>query len=743
MEQRDPYLRSMIRFRSIAIKRTMNKFQETTKKKGINPNLPNSFIPMSTFDRDDIENNKRKDDNFCRSHKHMFEKFANYRKALKLKLSDDEYLTKIFLPDKDLFMHEIIPVFSTHISHMMPFLDMKMLQHEINVLYDRVEKNHKIDIKKFDHMVYSIVLLITVLVQISIKFQKGSVSLFQKILDVDSTKYIGIVNHFLFQMKVLRKCTLLQLYCLVLIRFYHWCAPEDGDGTEAQNNRILMGTIIASAKEMGINWSCFGSDKYFFKVAEGTRPNLGVMKPNDYEETFKSLWAVILFWDRKMGFINGQECMIAKTFPVDPKLLINSSSWYMRVMYIDSILLKINNIIIDEPSNVNINVLEAYYEQLCNEFMNLKASNNTTPFQFANPLDFEFEWMLDLFKLSITQAKMMSYETNLNIVKYHEAAQQLWDQIILIAQKCYIYFYDTNKLNINPFNRFFTNRIVEIVANKLCVLTPSFILRFSRMNQSYETRKLVCKFLFAVSSMYFNEFSADYYKCFRKMFTAKLSYKILDRPADRDPWEIILRFLVSELKERRESGQDDDPDVEETRLADLVPLVNKLSINYDNEKSLRNCTDFVKRWNEEIYPICKFDTKFHINFREDIMKLFMDDKYPAGLNLFASFYDNTSFKLSENIDNSIKHKHGDIHVHGIIPRLPAALVGGSPGFDTSSMSTSSGHSIPGRGTAGTSPQVSNFNVGDTAYNDLFSGPLGNLDMLDDIFDPLDFISYFN
>ena len=494
---------------------------------------------------------------------------------------------------------------------------------------------------------------------------------------------------------------------------------------------------------MGINWSCCSNEKYFFKVANGTRPALGIMKPKEYMDTFKSIWAMILFWDRKMGFINGQESFIARTFPVDPALLINSSSWYMRVMYIDSLLLKINNMTIDDPSNIDINILETHYQRLCNEFMNLRASSTTTPFQFSNPLDFEFEWMLDLFKLSITQAKMMSYETSLNIVKYHESAQQLWDQIILIAQKCYIYFYDANKLNINPFNRFFTNRIVEIVANKLCVLTPCFILRFSRMNQSYETRKLVCKFLFSVSSMYFNEFSADYYRCFRKMFTAKLSYKIMDRPADRDPWEIILRFLVSELKERRESGADDDPDAEDTPLKELVPLVDKLSRAYDNEASLRVCNDFVKRWNEEIYPICKFDAKFRINFREDIMKLFQDDKYPKGLNLFASFYDNTSFKFSESIDRSIKHKNGVVHVQGIIPRLPAGIVGASPTFDSASMSTSSDHSTAGAATANGSPRLPGFTANETAYNDLFSGPIGNLDMLDDIFDPLDFISYFN
>ena len=83
MEHRDPYLTNMIRFRSIAIKKTMNKFQETTKIKGINPNLPNSFIPLSTFDRDDIETNKANDPtsgNFSRYHKQLFEKFAKYRK---------------------------------------------------------------------------------------------------------------------------------------------------------------------------------------------------------------------------------------------------------------------------------------------------------------------------------------------------------------------------------------------------------------------------------------------------------------------------------------------------------------------------------------------------------------------------------------------------------------------------------------------------------------------------------------
>ena len=68
-------------------------------------------------------------------------------------------------------------------------------------------------------------------------------------------------------------------------------------------------------------------------------------------------------------------------------------------------------------------MLETYYNQVSNEHMNLKASDNKGPFQFTNALDFEFEWMLDLFKLSITHAKMISYEYSINVVKYHESAQ--------------------------------------------------------------------------------------------------------------------------------------------------------------------------------------------------------------------------------------------------------------------------------------------------------------------------------
>lgn len=744
MEHRDPYLTNMIRFRSIAIKKTMNKFQETTKIKGINPNLPNSFIPLSTFDRDDIETNKANDPtsgNFSRYHKQLFEKFAKYRKDSKLKCSDDEYLTNIILPDKDLFNNEIIPIFTTHILHMMPFVNMDVLQHEIDALYKDVEVNKKLDIKKFDHMVYCIVLLITILVQLSLKFQKTSLTLFTNVLALDTTRYIAIVSHFLFQMKVLRKCTLLQLYCLMLLRFYFWCAPEDGDGTEAQHNRVLMGTIISSAKEMGINWSCFSNEKYFFKITDGTRPSFEYMKPEEYKEVFRSMWAVILFWDRKMGLINGQECFIEKTFPVDLNKLEHLPSWYTRVVYIDSLLLKINDIINDSPSKLNINMLETYYNRVANEHQNLKASDDKGPFQFTNALDFEFEWMLDLFKLSITHAKMISYEYSINVVKYHESAQQLWDLLVIIAQKCYIYFYESHKLNINPFNQFYTNRIVEIISNKLCVLIPAFILRFSRMSKSFETRKLLCKFFFAVASMYFNEFSADYYRCFRKMFTAKIVYKILDRPEDRDPWEIILRFLVDELKSRKQDKEEEN-EKKDTLLKDLVPLVDKMSKFYENDPDLKSRTDFVEKWNTEIYPIGKFDTNFEMNFREEILTLFLDDRYPKGFNLFASFYDNTSCKLSKDVDSSLKPKAEDQRIVITPGALFTAGLGESPLFDSTSISTMSGASTSRVGSStACSPGLGSLTSEE--YNQLMDRQFGNLDLLDDIFDPLDFISYFN
>ncbi|SMN19329.1 similar to Saccharomyces cerevisiae YKR064W OAF3 Zinc cluster protein [Maudiozyma saulgeensis] len=744
MEHRDPYLTSMIRFRSIAIKKTMNKFQETTKIKGINPNLPNSFIPLSTFDRDDIETNKMNDPtsgNFSRYHKQLFEKFAKYRKDSKMKCSDEEYLTNIVLPDKELFKNEIIPIFTTHILHMMPFVNMNVLQHEIDTLYEDVEKNKKLDIKKFDHMVYSIVLLITILVQLSLKFQKTSLTLFTSVLALDTTRYIAIVSHFLFQMKVLRKCTLLQLYCLMLLRFYFWCAPEDGDGTEAQHNRVLMGTIISSAKEMGINWSCFSNEKYFFKITDGTRPSLEYLKPEEYKEIFRSMWAVILFWDRKMGLINGQECFVGKTFPVDLIKLEHLPSWYTRVVYIDSLLLKINDLINDSPSRININALETYYNKVSNEHMNLKASDDKGPFQFTNALDFEFEWMLDLFKLSIAHAKMISYEYSINVVKYHESAQQLWDQLVIIAQKCYIYFYESHKLNINPFNQFYSNRIVEIISNKLCVLIPAFILRFSRMSKSFETRKLLCKFFFAVASMYFNEFSADYYRCFRKMFTAKIVYKILDRPEDRDPWEIILRFLVGELNSSKQHGEEKDSN-RDTSLKDLVPLVYEMSKFYENDPDLKSRTDFVEKWNNDIYPIGKFDTNFSMNFREEILTLFLDDRYPKGFNLFASFYDNTSCKLSQDVDSSLKPQTDD----QLIVRTPGALFSlsnsESPLFDSTSISTMSVTSTNGvESSTGRSPGMGSLSTEE--YNQQMDRQFGNLDLLDDIFDPLDFISYFN
>lgn len=749
MEHRDPYLRSMVRFRSIAIKNTMRKFQDTTKQKGFNPNLPNSFIPLSTFDRDDIENSKKNGSNVkpsYQNHRHLFEKFANYRKSSKLKYSDDEFVTMIHIPDRNLFMDRIMPIFMTHILELIPLFDINILQNEINVLYDNIDKTKKINIKNFDHMVYSIVLLMTLLVQLSLKFQRTSLTHFESILEVDTSKYMAIVSHFVFQIKVLRKCNLLQLQCLMLLRFYHWCAPEDGDGAEAQHNQVLMGTIISSAKEIGISWKSFTNNKHFFKVADGTRPSLPIMKPDDYEELYKSIWLVILYWDRKMGLINGQEYFITKSFPLNLNSFNHFQSWYIKPIYVDSLMLKINDILSDEPSNIDINLLEDLFSRLKNEFVNIKSSNPGVKYQFKNPLDFEFEWMLDLFKLSITHAKMVSFEDTVNIVKYHESAQQLWDQIVHVSQKCYTYFYEIHKTELNLFNRFYTNRIVEIVANKVCVLIPSFILRFSRMMQvTYDTRKLICKFLFSVSSMYFNEFSSDYYRCFKKMFTAKISYKILDRPENKDPWEIILRFLVEELNLRGRNGAVNYSPTD-TPLCELLPLISKLSRYYENDHNTKNRKDFVDIWNKEIYPIGRFDTNLNLNFREEILSSFLNDRYSGGSNLFASFYDNTSFKLSENVDHFLKTNQKNKKDENAKKPLESETITDLTQTSLESLDVPSMYSLSGlikcvTGTTDTSPNIHDLGESIDSLSEIITE--GNLELLNDIFDPLDFISYFN
>ena len=715
IENRDPYLQAMVTFRSIAIKKMMNKLG--SKGNNVkNGSLPKSFEALSTFDADDERHNSNgivdKGNNFRMHqtiHKSLFNKFAQYREnnATKFSESSEPIVAKDYLPPLKVLENEVLVLFEEKIYDTIPIFDMKVLRHEIRVFYENiVEKGNSISVKHYDHMVFCIILLIIKICRLSVQFSKLTPYIYPVLQEIDTSKFLALVKLYLFETKVLRKCNLLQLQCLILLRFLHWCAPEDGDGTETQYCQILMGTIISSCKEMGINWYCFSQpQKYTFKVNRCTRPSYDIMKTSDYVSIFRKIWSYVLFWDRKMCFISGEECQVGKTLQFHFKEEGDTTTWYMQMLPLDSLMKKINDTLNDDPGRVDLNLLRRLISDLKSKF-HILASLSKNGKHTMNHCDFEMEWIIDLFSLSLLHAEMIFYEYDCNIAEFYKSFQNLWDMMIHISEKCYNYFFNSDDLEVDSLAKFYTNRIVEIVANKILVLIPAFILRGDRFKTiQYNDKKKMVEFLYGVSSVYFNEFGFEYYRCFKKMFTAKISYKILNRSCEKDAWRIILEFLLNEL-ELEENG-DSLTDPKDMRLKDACVMIS--GFHKAVQKYGRYDSDILSIWNNEFYPIGKYNDHmvgFKFQMRVKVMQEFLDmEKYSEKFNIFSSFYDHASSQLA-------RHTEADTNVSTTNKRLEKR-----PQKELVQQSVSA--ALP--------------------VNDLI---VSEFDMIQDIFDPVDFVSFF-
>lgn len=809
MEHRDIYLEMMTRFRSMAIKNMSRKFENdvNNKKHILNPHLPRSFRPLSVFNfHEHAVNGEVSQKNLIsyEQHKILFDKFAKMRKNDQLKFKEDDTINiKEYLVNQELFMSQILPFFNERILPLIPIFNMHILRKEFITLYDYMATHDNISIKNFDHILVSIICLITVLTKLSISTSKNShvETMYDAILRVDTTKYLSIIRHYLFQMKSLRKCTLLQLQCLILLKFYQWCSPEDGDGSDGQHNQILLGTIIASAKELGINWHCINNESFCFKISDGARPNLMNMGSEDYLQIYQNIWSMIISWDRKMFFAFGQECLVSKSSMYPLKVNINSSgggrynadikshpnTWHMKMLSIDNILLKINDLIHDAPTRVNVSILEDLVTQIKNETELLKSlptkyNNGFTSsmadakfelderkgYAAMNAMDIEFDWCMHLLELSILHARMVYYERTMDYIKFHSSLQELWNFLIVVSKKCYDYFFPVDgHEHVDGYMRFYCNRIVEIVCNKICVLLPTFILRLNRFPQATaEDRNLMLKFLYRISSVYFNEFAFDHYKSFKKMFAAKISYKMLNRPSGKDIWQNTLQFLVYKMTKQEEvfDNTDSGPNVVCTLLKELLPYLDDYyQYVKDGGFDYTNADDLERIWNEKIIPVSQYDKFFKLNLHEERLAFIKEDKYSHQLNIFASFYDNSSSELAEGTfgDRLLKQKQ-----HEIANKLSIEAITTNNNFNTNmeQQRTTFTPTLPpfemGTMTSSAPPQiqfgfpgtstVSNISSGSNPTNtdaelDNLTRPIesfSNLDFLNDIFEPTDFISFF-
>ncbi|CCH60018.1 hypothetical protein TBLA_0C02060 [Henningerozyma blattae CBS 6284] len=758
IEQRDIYLKCMIAFRSIAIKMTTSKL----KPSGLEYNqncLPKSFVPLSVFDAD---GDPLSPETFVKQqksiHKKLLDKFGEYRKNSNFKIIEGVKLPGVHLPSKYLFMNEILPIFEKHVYNMVPIFNLHALRWDIVKFYEGLEKNGgEMSLKQFDHLVYCVVLLICKLSQLSIHFCKSNEANVQsRILQLDSSKYIAIVNHYLSDLKMLRKCTLIQLQTMILLRFYYWCAPEDGDGAELQQSQILMGAIIASCREIGASWGVLiDRENYYLKIQHQVRPPLSIMNQGDYMRLFQKIWSFVLFWDRKMFLINGQECGVEKSFVYNYERYVrqdeenNRVSWYEKMVNIDLLMMKMNDSIHDMPSRVNVRQVQGYLKKLNSQFQFLSMKWN-----HETHLNLEFQLMLGLFNVSLLHCQMVHYETSVHTVCYYDSSQKLWDELVSLSSLCYDYFYGEGKRFLNPYTRFYTNKIIGIVSDKVCVLLPTFILRSNlimeptRQEQEYSRRQAMIQFLYNVSSMYFNELGSDYYRCFKKMFTAKISYKILNRPSSRNTWATILEFLVYEIE------TSDDKIIyksEGARLSVKLPEIRQLVEAIASHRARGNvAVDPVYLWKHELVKRGDVldDCVIDIHERE-LQELFAEQpRHLRHGNMFSRFYDYTSGQLAKSID-AIGVASGTAETQTEAQTLPTesemqgrfqaeaeAEAGVQADGQTdghtdghTGQAESSSHAVPGQAQQG---QPANQQA----------SPFDSLELLQDMFEPLDFLSFF-
>ena len=134
---------------------------------------------------------------------------------------------------------------------MIPIFDMKILGHEITIFYQNIGRRESNFSKTLDNGFVTVFVIIKIC-RLSVQFSKLTPYIYPVLQD-DTSKFLALVQHVRRRSS---KMAISQLQCVVL-RFLHWCAPEDGNGAQTQYCQILMGTIISSCKEMGINWYCF------------------------------------------------------------------------------------------------------------------------------------------------------------------------------------------------------------------------------------------------------------------------------------------------------------------------------------------------------------------------------------------------------------------------------------------------------------------------------------------------------
>ncbi|SCU99672.1 LAME_0G04764g1_1 [Lachancea meyersii CBS 8951] len=491
-------------------------------------NLPNSLRHIEKLELEAVDLEGSLASKHKQTCKHLFEKFGISRKN-RTRSWGGAKLPLELMPEADLFFHHVWPFFVEYVSSLCPLFDLEGLKAKLDIFYRKDEqKKYGVD----DYASFCILLLITRIVQISINLAKpADISTYSKIKNIETEHYIPVVNHYIFHGENARKCSLLRLQSMLLLRFYQWCAPDDGDGECLQQSSMLMGMIVSGSYGIGIGWQCVTQAELFILDRPPWCYSDSSQTFEDIKE-YQRVWSVILHWDRKLSLLTGLPCLINTTKRIDKDMHNNLPSVTLKHDYL---LEKIARTISNNTEEVDYDSIKKLSEHLRQILRNDVMEN-----RWSLVLEFEMNIVLLLLELSFNHARVVNCETTQCFEEYQDCMQALVEKLIQVANLCEHLLEDQEYL---AFARFYTNRIVELALRTVVTIIPSVILRSGRSAEA-GLKTTLMKFYKAVLSAYFNNLGTDYYQAFRRMFSSKILYKTLSSLNEKDPFETILEYFT-------------------------------------------------------------------------------------------------------------------------------------------------------------------------------------------------------
>ncbi|CCE61370.1 hypothetical protein TPHA_0A02900 [Tetrapisispora phaffii CBS 4417] len=645
--------------------------------------LPKSFSKMDVFEGM-TSSNKTSYTNHQLIYKNLIDKYGTSRKW-----DNDDILNGFSnlnefmennMPNKVNFIEIILPFFEKYILKLIPVLDCQILKDEVILLYERVGSKSA-SIKQFDHIFYCIVLLISRICQISIKYSIGQSNnnssdigesqrrnyIDNTILEMRMEKYISIVTALIFRNKLLRKSTLFELINLLLLRFYYWISPELGEGQELEQSQILHSLIVSHCKEIGVSWDIILYDPDYMKVHNDCRPRL--TNRNIYNLLYKKIWAYVLYLDRKALLLTGVEFTIGNSYSLNDNILASiglnkfeengDNCWYLRMMAVDTLLFKLNNYLHENYTKVNYKKIEELINNIKILIENIEVRYNINN---CEELDFELNLLIKQFRMNFTYSQLIWFELNNDIILKNDTMNKLFILAIEMINICYNYFHG-QKTNLKfKYTKFYLNKCIEIILNKvISVILQCLIIRLpEKIEDNIENgNKCICdrytliKIFFGVCTLYFNEFAYDYYRSFRSMFNAKISYKMFgtnksngEKESFTKNFELIIAYLNYKAEKHNTTA---------VYYNDTMLLTEKLP--YINDKKIMTELLLTITENKLVY---EGDIEYYRNTVKDMTEC--SSFYP--FNIFLTIYNDAKLNYSCGPISNTKIINGEKDTNG-------------------------------------------------------------------------------